>query len=89
VLTNQGNEAHFLLVVKLAEGVALADAVQSEDDSMIEGVWETGIAAPGGEDDEVITFDLAPGNYGALCFLPGPDGTPHAFMGMQKEFTVS
>jgi len=89
VLTNQGSEAHFLLVVKLAEGAKLEDAVQSEDDSMIEGIWETGIAAPGGDDDEVITFDLEPGNYGALCFIPGPDGTPHAFMGMQKEFTVS
>jgi hypothetical protein len=89
VLTNEGHEAHFLLIVKLAEGVTLAQALESEDDSMIEGIWETGIAAPDGEDEEVISFDVEPGNYGALCFISGPDGTPHAFMGMQKEFTVS
>jgi hypothetical protein len=69
--------------------VTLAQALESEDDSMIEGFWETGVAAPDGEDEEVISFDLEPGNYGALCFISGPDGTPHAFMGMQKEFTVS
>jgi hypothetical protein len=89
VLTNEGHEAHFLLIVKLVEGVTLAQALESEDDSMIEGIWETGLAAPGGADDEVISFDVEPGNYGALCFISGPDGTPHAFMGMQKEFTVS
>ena len=90
VLTNEGREAHFLLLVKLAEGVTLEQALATEDPTeMIEGEWETGLAAPGGEDEEVITFDLEPGTYGALCFVGGPDGTPHAFMGMQKEFTVS
>jgi hypothetical protein len=89
VLTNQGHEAHFLLIVKLAEGVTLEQAMASEDDSMIEGMWETGLAAPDGTDEEAITFDVEPGNYGALCFVPAPDGTPHAFMGMQSEFTVS
>jgi hypothetical protein len=89
VLTNQGDEAHFLLIVKLKEGVTLDEAMQSEDDSMMEGTWETGIAAPDGQDEEVITFDLEPGNYGALCFLPGPTGQPHAMSGMAVSFTVS
>jgi hypothetical protein len=90
VLTNQGHEAHFLEIVKLAEGVTIEQALAAEDPSeMIEGDWSTGLAAPDGVDDEVITFDLEPGNYAALCFISGPDGTPHAFMGMQKEFTVS
>ena len=90
VLTNDGHEAHFLLLVKLAEGVTLEQALATEDPTgMIEGEWDTGLAAPGGEDEEVITIDLEPGTYGALCFVAGPDGTPHAFMGMQKEFTVS
>ena len=90
VLTNDGHEAHFLEIVKLAEGFTIQQALDAEDPSeMLEGDWNTGLAAPGGEDDEVITFDLEPGNYAALCFVSGPDGTPHAFMGMQKEFTVS
>jgi hypothetical protein len=90
VLTNEGAEAHFILIVKLAEGVTLEDAMAVEDPTgMIEGEWDSGLAAPGGEDEEAITLDLEPGTYGALCFVPGPDGTPHAFMGMQQEFTVS
>jgi plastocyanin len=56
---------------------------------MLAGMWESGLAAGGGADEEAITFDVEPGNYGVLCFVPAPDGTPHAFMGMQKEFTVS
>lgn len=89
VLTNNGHEAHFLAIFKLAEGATLEQAMQSEDDSLIEGVWETGVAAPGGEDEEVITFDLEPGTYGVACFIAGPDGTPHAFMGMHGEFVVA
>ncbi len=89
VLTNDGAEAHFLLVVKLAEGVTLQQALETEDpEGMIEGQWETHLAAPGG-DEEAITFDLEPGNYGMACFLPTTDGTPHAFLGMTSEFTIA
>ena len=89
VFTNEGEEAHFLLVVKLAEGVTLQQALESDDsEGMIEGQWETRLAAGGG-DEEAITFDLEPGNYGMACFIPGPDGTPHAFLGMVSEFTVA
>ena len=70
VLTNDGHEAHFLLVVKLAEGVTLEQALRREDDADDRGRLETGLAAPGGEDDEVITFDLEPGNYGARVLRP-------------------
>ncbi len=89
VLTDDGAEAHFLGIAKLAEGVDLETALQSEDDSSIEGFWETGIAAPGGDDEEVVTFDLEPGNYAMYCFIPTADGTPHAFLGMAVEFTVA
>lgn len=88
-LTNDGAEAHFMLVVKLAEGVTLEQAMQSEgEEGTIDGEWETNLAAAGG-DEEVITFDVEPGNYALLCFLPTTDGTPHAELGMQHEFTVS
>ena len=33
-------------------------------------------------------LDLRPGNYVALCFLPGPGGAPHMAMGMLQQFTV-
>ncbi|MDZ4825079.1 MAG: hypothetical protein SGJ13_01275 [Actinomycetota bacterium] len=89
VLTNTGAEAHFLLVLKLAEGVTLDQALESEDDTSIEGEWTSGLAAPGGEDEEVVNVELEPGNYGMLCFVSDADGTPHATLGMAQEFTVS
>ncbi len=89
VLTNAGAQAHFMLIGKLAEGVSLEDALASEDGSGIEAEWESGLAAAGGEDEEAITFDLEPGDYGMVCFVPDPDGTPHAFKGMAIPFTVT
>src|SRR5262245_36691218 len=42
VLTNQGHEAHFLYIVKLADGVTLDEAMQASDPTgVIEGEWET------------------------------------------------
>src|SRR5262245_49604060 len=58
VLTNSGHEAHFLEIVKMAEGHTIAEALEAEDASeMIAGDWSTGLAAPDGVDDEAITFD--------------------------------
>ena len=30
----------------------------------------------------------APGDYAAICFIPGRDGIPHVMAGMLVEFTV-
>ncbi len=89
VLTNDGAEAHFLGISRLADGVTLDDLLASENsDGLTLGDWETGIAAPGGSDEEVITFDAEPGEYVLYCFLPGPDGTPHAFSGMAVPIII-
>ena len=88
VMTNEGAEAHFLLVVKLAEGTTLDDFMASETGEGGEGFWETNVASGGG-DEETITFDVEPGNYGLLCFVPTADGTPHAMLGMMSEITVA
>ena len=45
--------------------------------------------ASGGGDEESITFDVEPGNYGLVCFIPSADGTPHAMLGMMNEITVA
>ncbi len=89
VATNNGAQAHFMVVVKLAEGVTLAEALKSEDDSKTVGQWSSGFAAAGGTDHEVLTLDLKPGTYGMMCFVSDPDGTPHAMKGMANEFTVT
>jgi len=36
-----------------------------------------------------VDLDLAPGEYGLLCFLPdAKDGKPHFVHGMHKQITV-
>jgi hypothetical protein len=89
VLTNNGAEAHYMGLGKLAEGVELDEVFESDDGSLFEVLGDSGIAAPGGEDEEPLSVDLEPGNYGIVCFLPGPDGEAHAFLGMASEFTVA
>jgi hypothetical protein len=87
-LTNAGAETHELLIVKLAQGVTLDEAMQAEGgNGTVEEEWTTNLAAPGG-DDEVITLDVEPGNYGLVCFILSADGTLHALLGMQHELTV-
>jgi hypothetical protein len=36
-----------------------------------------------------LEFDLAPGTYTAICFIPDPEGTPHVMLGMVEVFTVA
>ena len=88
VLTNNGAQTHFLAIVKLAEGATLDEALQSDDDSLIEGFWSSGLAAPGGADEEVVNVELESGTYGLACFIPDVDGEPHAVKGMVLEVTV-
>ena len=91
ILTNDGREAHYMQVFKLADGATMDEVMSSPDggDGLIEGFWDSGVAAPGGADEEALTLDLEPGTYGIACFIGAADGTPHAFMGMTSEFTVA
>jgi plastocyanin len=86
VLKNNGKEAHVAYVVKLAEGTTLEQAIQSESGDGVDGEWGTQLAASG--EEEAVSFDLEPGNYGIVCYLPSADGTPHFALGMAQEFTV-
>jgi hypothetical protein len=93
VMTNAGQEVHFLALSRIEEGHTLEEALGFEGDPEEAGIitnaeYDSGLAAPGGEDEEVVTVDLQSGDWVMLCFIPGPDGTPHAFSGMAVPFTV-
>ena len=46
-----------------------------------------GVIGPG---QKTTTYTQLPaGTYGIACFIPAPDGSPHAAHGMYKVFTVS
>jgi hypothetical protein len=89
VMSNDGEEAHYMGIGKLAEGVTLEEALEADDpDEVTEFTADSDVAAPG--DEAVLTFeDLEAGEYGMVCFIPTPDGTPHAFVGMAVPFTVT
>ena len=95
VLKNEDDESHFIALVQLTGPGALQKALQAEAkgdskgaDKYIKNEDVGGVeeAPPGGE--MVGNVDLKPGTYGMLCFIPGPDGQPHAFNGMAVEFEV-
>jgi hypothetical protein len=52
--------------------------------SLVNGV---GVTSPGGA--VWAQFDLAPGTYAVLCFVPGGNDLPHLMEGMVKIFTVA
>ena len=57
VLTNDGSETHEMLVVKLADGVTLDDALQADgEQGTVDESWQTNLAAPG-KDEEPVTFE--------------------------------
>lgn len=90
--TNHGKYAHELSLMRLKKGATLAQfkkAMQQPDGEAAAGKL---LANPGGETTgpamlgagmrETVTATLRAGTYIVICFLPGPDGMPHAMMGM-------
>jgi hypothetical protein len=88
VMSNDGEEPHFLGIGKLLPGVTVEQAIQAQDPSEVtEWTADSDVVGPDGE--AVLTVDnLEPGEYAMVCFIPSPDGEPHAFLGMAVGFTV-
>lgn len=87
-MTNNGAEPHFMYIVQLAEGVTLEDAVAAEgEEGTLTGEAGSDTASPG--ETAELTVDLAPGEYGMLCFIENAEGVPHVELGMAVPFTVS
>jgi uncharacterized cupredoxin-like copper-binding protein len=95
VLILQGNSAatnqepHELVVLQLPEGAdpmgLLDGSIQEEDITFIGVVF--GIQ-PGGSADLTLV-GLPAGEYVLACFIPGPDGAPHADHGMIAPFEIT
>lgn len=88
---NAGQQAHELVLARLAPGKTAGDLAKWIDKMQGPPPGEPigGVAgmAPGGR--AYITVDLAPGDYGFLCFLPDvKDGKPHAAHGMVDQIKI-
>lgn len=95
VMTNKGDEPHFMAIAEFSGPGAVAKAMAAEAqgdskaaDKFIKNEEVGGSKDAGPGETAVANVDLKPGTYGMMCFIPGPDGKPHAFNGMAIEFQV-
>jgi uncharacterized cupredoxin-like copper-binding protein len=88
---NPAAQSHEVELVKLAPGKTVQDLMAwiANPQGPPPGNALGGIAGMGHGVVQSFTFDFAPGEYGLICFLPGPDGKPHFLHGMMQQFTVS
>jgi len=100
-LTNNSTagEAHEAVVLRLSDGVTATFAevlALPEEEAMASASVLGATFAPDAERPGVGFFDLSPGSYAVVCFVPvgaseeNPEGTgpPHFVQGMISEFVV-
>jgi hypothetical protein len=93
LVTNTATQPHELVLLRLAPGKTVEDF----------GTWATtggmkgpppalplgGVGVLDGGSSGAFAVDLAPGNYGLICFVPdAKDGKPHLMHGMMRQVTV-
>ena len=91
---NVGEQIHHLVLLRLAEGRTMEDLMAFmqtyEGEDPTENVGHVGMISPGVS--HYATFDLVPGAYIALCFVPDhrgeATGQPHVALGMMQTFVI-
>lgn len=95
-INNKGQQWHEMGIMKLGEGVTVDDVLAmmaseepAEGPPPFEEVVFWAPNSPG--ETGYVTWDLPPGEYTVLCFLPdlAGDMTPHLAHGMVAELTVT
>ena len=93
-VVNRGNQVHHLVLMKLQEGRTMEE-LQSfmeapEGAPPVDEVGHVSMLSPGASN--YVNFDLEPGTYVALCFVPDHrgevTGAPHVALGMMQTFTI-
>ena len=87
---NKGTEVHEALILKLLHSKKIEKLLKLPEKKAMKHVKIIGavFAKPGKEAKKPLEADLKKGRYVALCFVPGPDKTPHFAMGMLHKFRV-
>lgn len=93
LVENSGAQAHELVLLKLEPGKSVADFGKWATTGGMQGpppampVGGVGVVEHGAS--IVFTTDLAPGEYGFICFVPdAKDGKMHLEHGMMRQFRV-
>ncbi|MGN6781509.1 MAG: hypothetical protein ACTHJH_08410 [Marmoricola sp.] len=82
---------HFLVLQHVADGTTRSQVMQALQSPnppsfMRAGSRSTGTLSPGHW--QTLGYSLPAGTYVEMCFFPGPDGMPHAMMGMVRMVTL-
>ena len=88
-LDNTGEEPHEFSLARINGDQPLEELLQLPEKQVGKFIENAGRAFAEPGDSDLLELELEPGRYGYVCFIPGPDGTPHAFLGMSGEFTVA
>jgi uncharacterized cupredoxin-like copper-binding protein len=91
-LVNRGPSLHHVQLVKFGEGKTFDDFMAALKAGGPPPKWVTMEGGPNPSelgDTSSATVMLEPGNYGMICFIPGPDGVPHVAKGMVSPLKVT
>jgi plastocyanin len=103
--TNEGTEVHEMVLFHIADGVteSIDELLALPEEEVAAKAEFLGVAFAMPDAGDTAFYDLEPGRYGYLCFLPEgstPEnlpglmdgsfegGPPHFTLGMKGEFTV-
>jgi hypothetical protein len=90
-VVNEGHEPHEIMVMRLADGKTVSDALAFLHAPTGQPPYTSigGFQAIMPGQTGWLKLDLAPGNYVAICYIPGSaTGELHFDMGMVQPFTV-
>lgn len=91
-VNNTAGQPHEVVFVKLHPGKKTADVLawMEKMEGPPPGAPVGGTTPMARGEENIITVDLAPGEYGLVCFVPdAKDGKPHSMHGMMTQFTIS
>ena len=91
-LMNEGKEMHQAMIARLEGGKTMADFAQAMKYNGPLPGWVKFVGGPNGivpGATTTATTVLTPGNYVAICVIPGTDGVSHAAKGMVTAFEVT
>jgi hypothetical protein len=87
--TNDSDEDHEMLVLRLASGFTTADLLRaSGPDLPREATYIGAATVTAANEGHLVLVDLEPGEYTMVCLFPDPEGIPHLAQGMEAAFTV-
>ena len=90
-VVNDGPTTHEIQLIRLNEGATMESFMASlapGSTTPPPGVFLGGVGGLSRGAENYWAVTLEPGRYLLVCFVPDPDGTPHAMKGMVQELTI-